>query len=640
MLAGLVAGALSLHADEWPQWRGPDSDGVAGVGRAPVRWTAKKGIRWRVEIEGSGISSPVIAGRRGYVTTSLTSLERSSERKWTDYGIGLLAAFAIPSVVWRRLMLTRRCPPPVGTMASIAHGIDTSLCFVSAAALLVVGVALALGPLVIDFVLHTVRDLAVTTARAVGRDQTNLWFLDWDEANRYNTWMISTAASLSALALIPFLSPARSWLRPAAACVLTAGVVAAALNVPWAAAYADRYPIGPLVVFYVPVLVLGLWHGVHFFLASGARTSTSAPRVHRAFWWAIAAALALLATGVFVSANHLYERKMVTRRVICFDMPSGTRLWHTDLFSTPSSTHAAANSDATPTPAVAGNVVVAAFGPGIGATTLDGDVLWTKVFPEWIENSIYGAGSSPVTDGEAVFVTIDREYAADVPSRVIAFALHTGEEIFNRAQPLAHDGYATPAVYDDGYRRLLLALTSRALVGYDLATGSIVWRMKLPIGQPVPSPVVDGSRIFLTGGVGSVGQTAAYRLLPHEPPETLWISDDKADVASPVLYKGRLYTVSSTGVMLSFDATTGGQLWKTRLGTGAGAFYASLVAADDKIYAVRSDGTTYVVAAEDRFRLVARSELPEETFASPAIGEGCLLLRTVAALYCIAPSEA
>ena len=71
------------------------------------------------------------------------------------------------------------------------------------------------------------------------------------------------------------------------------------------------------------------------------------------------------------------------------------------------------------------------------------------------------------------------------------------------------------------------------------------------------------------------------------------------------------------------------------MGSGPGGFYASLVAADGKIYASRSNGTTYVLAAEDEFRLISESSLPEEMFASPAITEDCLLLRTVAALYCV-----
>jgi outer membrane protein assembly factor BamB len=87
--------------------------------------------------------------------------------------------------------------------------------------------------------------------------------------------------------------------------------------------------------------------------------------------------------------------------------------------------------------------------------------------------------------------------------------------------------------------------------------------------------------------------------------------------------------------MVSYDARSGQVIWRQRLNSAGGNFYASLVAADDKVYAVSSSGTAYVVAARDTFRLVSESALPEEVFASPAISARCLLLRTTSALYCI-----
>jgi outer membrane protein assembly factor BamB len=151
---------------------------------------------------------------------------------------------------------------------------------------------------------------------------------------------------------------------------------------------------------------------------------------------------------------------------------------------------------------------------------------------------------------------------------------------------------------------------------------------------------VDSGRIYLTAGRGGGGFTAAYRLHPGAPPDELWVSrQSPADVSSPVLYKGRLFTISSTGVMVCYDAESGAIIWRQRIGSGLGVFYASLAAADDKIYAVRSNGTTYVIAAEDTFRLVSESSIDEEIFASPALAADCLFLRTVSALYCIGYGE-
>ena len=629
-----LALAPSLLAHDWPHWRGPRSNGVGSVSNAPERWSPSEGVSWRAEIEGYGISSPVIVANRIYVTTAITAQQRPDPRLVCDYLIGCLAVLGIPILLryrWR-LNLTKASEGRASFVYRCVCALDLAVFALLAVGLLAFATLMALGPNALDVGLSALRDLGVWIARRLGRDRTNLWFLNWDEANRHNTWIISSAMALVSLASVPFLFPTHRWIRMAGSAALVAGVAVATACVPWAVAYGDRFPTGALIVLYSPVAALAAWHVVGF-LANhhagvGQAVTTKGGRL-------AASVPALLSITLFVPPNYLYQREMVTRRLICLDAATGSRLWHTDVFSTPPATKAAANSDATPTPIVWGDTIVMAFGPGIAAVNLDGRLLWSRMSPDWIESSIYGAASSPVTDGKAVFVTIDGEYEARHTSRVVAYALKTGEELWSDTPDFAHDGYATPVVYDDGHRKLLLAFTSRTLVGYVIANGTVAWRLALPVSQPIPTPVIDNGRVYVTGGVGSDGYTGAFRPRQDAAPEELWVSRERADVSSPVLYRGKLFTISSTGVMLCYDAESGRILWKQRVGAGLGAFYASLVAADDKVYAVRSNGTTYVIAAEDKFRLISESSLPEEAFASPAFSGSCLVLRTVAALYCI-----
>ena len=624
-----------LLALDWPHWRGPHSNGVAEVSRSPERWSASDGIKWRAEIEGHGISSPVVAGGRVYLTTSLVAQQRTPIRHACDVLIGVLAVFGIPALVWHRWR-QRGTTAWEGQGARIHRSLQTldlALCVLLGIAVVGFATLLVLGPSALDRGLNTVRDLGVLFARSLGRAKTNFSFLDWDEGNRHRTWIICSAMSLASLALVAFLFQGRSVMRLVSAIALCAGTWLAVAFVPWAAAYGDRFPTGALVVFYSPVMAFAMWHLLRF--AAGRRpanheaepTSGTAART-------IASVPALLGLVLFVAPNYLYEREMITRRLISLDLSSGTVLWRADVFSTPPETKSALNSAATPTPTVAGNIIVAGFGPGIAAVDTDGDVLWSRMFPRWIENSIYGAGSSPVTDGKAVYVTVDGEYEAEGRSRVIALSATTGDELWIKAPEFAHDGYATPVIYDDGSRTLLLTITSTTLVGYTTADGAAAWRVTVPVHQPIPSPIVENGRLFVTGGIGG-GHTAAYKLRPVAAPEELWSTKQKADVSSPVLYRGRLFTMSTTGIMVCYDAETGRVVWRRRVGAGPGGFYASLVAADGKIYAPRSNGTTYVIAADDEFRLISESSLPEEMFASPAINEECLLLRTVSALYCV-----
>ena len=67
----LVLGFSMFAADnDWPQWRGPNNDGMAR-GDAPVEWNDTKNIAWRASIPGRGNSSPVIWGDKIFLTTAL-----------------------------------------------------------------------------------------------------------------------------------------------------------------------------------------------------------------------------------------------------------------------------------------------------------------------------------------------------------------------------------------------------------------------------------------------------------------------------------------------------------------------------------------------------------------------------------------
>ncbi|HEX4951458.1 MAG TPA: PQQ-binding-like beta-propeller repeat protein [Blastocatellia bacterium] len=57
----------SLH---WPQWRGPDFNGMAR-GDAPTKWSDTENIKWKAAIPGRGFSTPVVWGDRIFVTTAV-----------------------------------------------------------------------------------------------------------------------------------------------------------------------------------------------------------------------------------------------------------------------------------------------------------------------------------------------------------------------------------------------------------------------------------------------------------------------------------------------------------------------------------------------------------------------------------------
>src|SRR4051812_37298304 len=68
----LTAGA---RAGDWPQFRGPGGTGVADETGVPTRWGPDENIRWKADLPGRGISSPVVARGKVYVTACTGALQ-------------------------------------------------------------------------------------------------------------------------------------------------------------------------------------------------------------------------------------------------------------------------------------------------------------------------------------------------------------------------------------------------------------------------------------------------------------------------------------------------------------------------------------------------------------------------------------
>ncbi|MGB7925883.1 MAG: PQQ-binding-like beta-propeller repeat protein [Pyrinomonadaceae bacterium] len=63
-------GAASADSN-WPQWRGPESQGVSMDKDLPAEWSSTKNVRWKTAIAGRGHSSPIIWGKRVFLTTAV-----------------------------------------------------------------------------------------------------------------------------------------------------------------------------------------------------------------------------------------------------------------------------------------------------------------------------------------------------------------------------------------------------------------------------------------------------------------------------------------------------------------------------------------------------------------------------------------
>jgi outer membrane protein assembly factor BamB len=75
------------RADEnWPQFRGLESRGIAHADALPVRWSATDNIEWKAEIPGRGWSSPIVWGGRVFLTTVVNQGESEKPTKGLYFG--------------------------------------------------------------------------------------------------------------------------------------------------------------------------------------------------------------------------------------------------------------------------------------------------------------------------------------------------------------------------------------------------------------------------------------------------------------------------------------------------------------------------------------------------------------------------
>lgn len=67
----LLLAAVPLGAADWPTWRGPLSSGVSPDTNVPARWSATENVAWKAPLAGVGVSSPIVAGGRVFVTSQI-----------------------------------------------------------------------------------------------------------------------------------------------------------------------------------------------------------------------------------------------------------------------------------------------------------------------------------------------------------------------------------------------------------------------------------------------------------------------------------------------------------------------------------------------------------------------------------------
>jgi len=146
------------------------------------------------------------------------------------------------------------------------------------------------------------------------------------------------------------------------------------------------------------------------------------------------------------------------------------------------------------------------------------------------------------------------------------------------------------------------------------------WKGFSDLGLTVPKE--HGLVAIKLGGKGDVTSTHVLwqekRFIPEVP--------------SPLYHDGRVYMIKDGGTVSCMDAKTGKLLYRKRLGA-AGLYCSSPICADGRIYVASTKGVITVFAAGDTLEVLAKNDLKEQIFATPAVVDNNLYVRTDKHVY-------
>jgi outer membrane protein assembly factor BamB len=72
----IISLTVSLHADSWPQWRGPNQDGSTTATGLPTQFSLTDGVKWSAPLPSSAASSPVVVGNKVFVSAIDVAAEK------------------------------------------------------------------------------------------------------------------------------------------------------------------------------------------------------------------------------------------------------------------------------------------------------------------------------------------------------------------------------------------------------------------------------------------------------------------------------------------------------------------------------------------------------------------------------------
>jgi len=308
----------------------------------------------------------------------------------------------------------------------------------------------------------------------------------------------------------------------------------------------------------------------------------------------------------------------------CLSRVDGTTVWS---LSEKNSLPGPSNymfSRAAPTPMVDSKHAYAFYESGdlIAVDLETGKLAWKRNLVEETGEiqSRHGLGSSPTQSAKYLFINLEH----GGPSALIAIDKTNGNTAWKTERP-SGSSWSSPVLYDSAMGEQVIISSQGSAVGFRAESGEQVWEITGLEGNSVPSPTIDGNKLYLgarQSEFGSVEKAAKSNLCLNldeqgTVPGVRWRSDRcVTHYASPVVCGDYVYLINKSGILGCLDKDTGKELYRQRLGFEC---WASPVANGNHLFIFGKNGTTVVLETGEKFEKIAQNQLwDQENPPSPS----------------------
>lgn len=308
-------------------------------------------------------------------------------------------------------------------------------------------------------------------------------------------------------------------------------------------------------------------------------------------------------------------------RVLCFDAKTGKELW---THAYPCSYKKLSYPDGPRASVTIADGLAYALGATGHLRCLDaatGTLKWKKEPKIDYENDPpgWGIAAAPLIEGNLVITQL----GAIPGGCLVAWDKITGEERWRALDD--QPSFSAPIIIQQAGQRVLLCWTGENLVALNPQTGEVHWKQPAPPKKMVinvPSPVVDGNRVFLSSfydgarmfqlGTDTLTAKPLWQKLMDsgEPDDAL-----HAMISTPILQGDYIYGVDDYGQLRCLDANTGQRIWED-LTAVPKARWATIhmVRNHDKVWMFNERGELIIAKLSPTgFQEISRAKLIEPT---------------------------